>query len=123
MMKATFTSTRKWSLYQPHISHLLDVEFEIKYYLEDPYNHNYLLKGNNRFFKPCGSKPGVIYGLCNVDKTTANDNNLPPLRPILSAIGIYNDNLEKAFVPILNQFTINKYTAKDSFSFFKEILD
>ena len=99
------------------------MEFEIKYCMEDPYNHNYLLKDDYRFFKPSGSKPGVMYGLCKVDKTTSNDNNLPPFRPVLSGIGTYNCNLEKVFIPILKQFTTNKYTVKDSFSFCKEILD
>ena len=43
------------------IRHLLDIEFELKFCLDDLYNHNYLSKDNYRFLKSCGSKPGVMY--------------------------------------------------------------
>ena len=48
-------------------------------------------------------------------------NRLPPLRPILSAVGTCSYNLAKFFVLILKEFTINEYTVKDSLSFSKEI--
>ena len=70
---------------------------------------------------PCGSKPRVLYGLCKVHKKPDEPNRLPPLRPILSAIGTCSYNLAKFFVPILKEFTINEYTVKDSFSFSNEI--
>ena len=62
-----------------------------------------------------GSKPGVMYGLPKVHK---NDN---PLRPILSAIGTFNYNLSKFFVPILASFTTNQFTVPSFFDFVKEI--
>ena len=64
---------------------------------------------------PSGSTPGVLYGLPKVHKTNC------PARPILSAIGTYNYNLAKFFVPILQPYTVNEYVVKDSFSFVSEI--
>ena len=69
---------------------------------------------------PVGSKPGVLYGLAKVHKPTKN--NLPPFRPILSAIGTPTYNVAKFLVPLLSELTINDYSVKDSFSFVDEIL-
>ena len=75
-----------------------------------------------KFLKPCGSKPGVMYGLCKVHKSVSDDDPVPPFCPILSAIGTCTYNLAKFFVPVLKEFTVNEYTVKDSFSFCKEIV-
>ena len=75
------------------IMDLLDMEFEIKSCLDDFYNYNYLWKGDYKFLKPCGSKPGVMYGMCKVHKGTTDNDNVPPFRSILSAIGTCNYNL------------------------------
>ena len=85
------------------IRHFLDMEFEIKSCLGDIYNHNYLSKDDNKFLKPCGSNPGVMYGLCKVYKVSTDNDNAPPFHPILSAIGTCSYNLAKVFVPILKQ--------------------
>ena len=81
------------------IRHLLDMEFEIKSCLDDLYNHSYLSKDDYKFLKSCGSKPGVMYGLCKIYKGTADNHNVPLFRPILFAIGTCNYNLAKSFVP------------------------
>ena len=99
------------------------MELEIKSCLDNLLNKNYLSKDDYKYLKPCGSKPGIMYGLCKIHKGTTVNDPVPPFRPILSAIGTFNYNLAKFFVPILKQFTIKKYTVKDSFSFCKEILD
>ena len=57
----------------------------------------------------------MLYGLPKVHKDNC------PARPILSAIGTYNYNLAKLFVPLLKPLTTNLYTVTDSFSFVKEI--
>ena len=85
------------------IRHLLDMEFEIKSCLDDIYNHNYLSKDDYKFLKPCGSNPGVMYGLCKVYKGATDNDNVPPFHPILSAIGTCSYNLAKVFVPILKK--------------------
>ena len=64
-----------------------------------------------------GSTPGILYGLPKVHKEGC------PIRPILSAIGTFNYNLAKFFVPILAPLTSNKFTIKNSIDFTKEILN
>ena len=64
---------------------------------------------------------GSSIRLCKVHKKPDESNRLPPLCPIISAIGTCSYNLAKFFVPILKEFTINKYTVKDSLSFSNEI--
>ena len=64
-----------------------------------------------------------MYGLCKVHKYNTSTNDIPPLRPILSAIGTATYNLAKFFLPILKEFTVNEYTVSDSFSFCKQIKD
>ena len=62
-----------------------------------------------------GSSPGVLYGLPKAHKSDC------PARPILSAIRTYNYKVAKFFVPILQPYTSNEFTVKDSFSFVSEI--
>ena len=71
--------------------------------------------------KPCGSKLGVLYGLCKIHKKTDEPNSLSPLRPILSTIGTCLYNLAKFFLLIFNEFTTNEYTVQDSLPFSNEI--
>ena len=52
--------------------------------------------------RPCGSKTGVLYRLCNVHKKIDEPNGLPPLLPILSATVNCSYNLAKFFVPVLS---------------------
>ena len=55
------------------VRHLLDMELEIKSCLDDLLNKNYLSKDDYKYLKPCGSKPGIMYGLCKIHKgTTVN---------------------------------------------------
>ena len=96
------------------VRHLTDIESSIKHCLDDLLENNYLSKEDYNYMRPCGSEPGVLYGLCKVHKKPDEPNRLPPLRPILSAIGTCSYNLAK-------EFTINEYTVKDSFSFSNEI--
>jgi len=91
--------------------------------LEDKLNRN-LRKIKNKltdvtynFLFASGSMPGRLYGLPKIHKLGC------PIRPILSAIGTFNYNLAKFFVPILSNLTTNQFTIKNSYSFVKEILD
>jgi hypothetical protein len=105
------------------IRHILDMEENIKNCLDDLLENNYLSQDDHKQLKPVGSRPGVMYGLCKVHKDQTNGVELPPFRPILSAIRTCAYNLAKFFVPILKEFTINEYTVKDSFSFAEEIVE
>ena len=104
------------------IRHLLDMEENIKSCLDNLIDDGYLSDDDYKFLKPCGSKPGVMYGLCKVHNSVSDDDPVPPFRPILSAIGTCTYNLAKFFVPVLRELTVNEYTVKDSFSFCKEIV-
>ena len=64
-----------------------------------------------------------MYGLCKVHKDTTNGQEVPPFRPILSAIRTCTYNLAKFLVPILKEFTTNEHTIKDSFTFAEEIAE
>ena len=66
------------------------------------------------------SRPGILYGLCKVQK--AITNVCPPFRPKPSAIGTPSYKLAKFVVPKLSSVTFNKFIAKDSFAFAEEIV-
>ena len=71
-------------------------------------------KATYKNIKPVGPRPGVLYGLGKVHKEISNE--LPPFRPILSAIGT-----PKFLLPFLTPLTQNEYTVTDSFHFAEEI--
>ena len=68
---------------------------------------------------PCGSSPGILYGLSKVHKPVVDGS--PKLRPILSAVNTPTYKLSKFLVKILEPFTKNRYTPKDSFAFADDI--
>ena len=70
---------------------------------------------------PQGSQPGVLYGLSKIHKPLVN--NIPKLRPILSALNTGTYKWAKFFVPLLRDLTSNEYTLKDSFEFGKVICE
>ena len=99
------------------------MEENIKNCLDDLLENNYLSQEDYKQLKPVGSRPGIMYGSCKVHKVQTNGVELPPFRPILSAIRTCAYNLARFFVPILKEYTINEYTVKDSFSFAEEIVE
>ena len=103
------------------LRHLLDLEGNIKTCLDNLLEKHYISKEDYNFLKPCGSRPGIMYGLCKVHKGRGTSDDLPPFRSILSAIGTCTYNIAKFFVPIFKDFTLNEYTVRDSFSFCDEI--
>ena len=68
-----------------------------------------------------GSRPGVLYVLCKVQKAIVDVS--PPFRPIFSATGTPTYRIAKFLVPILSCLTINEFPVKESFSFAKEIVE
>ena len=64
---------------------------------------------------PIGSKPGILYGLPKIHKPNC------PIRPILSAIKTPSYNLAKFLIPLINKWSTNEYTTKDTFHFTSEI--
>ena len=68
---------------------------------------------------PTGTQPSVLYGLSKVHKPAVN--NIPKLRPILSAINSPTYKLSQYLKSLLKPYTENEYTVKDSFTFAKDI--
>ena len=71
--------------------------------------------------KHVGTRPGVIYGSCEVHK--ASVDNCLPFQPILSALNTPPYKLAKILGPILKPLTTNEFTIEDSFHFADEIVD
>ena len=101
------------------LRHILQMEADIKTELDDLLAHKYLSQTDYDFLNPVGSRPGILYGSCKVHKPVSGV--CPPFRPILSAIGTSTYNLAKFFVPLLKEFTMNKHTVSDTFSFAEDI--
>ena len=59
-----------------------------------------------RTINQLGLEPSVLYGLAKVHKYTKNE--LPPFRPILSAIGTVTYILANFLLPFLTPLTENK---------------
>ena len=74
-----------------------------------------------KFVKPVGTRPGIMYGNCNVHEQQVD--GCLPFRPILSALQTPTYNLVKFLVPILNPLTKNEYAVKDSFQFAEEVCE
>ena len=70
--------------------------------------------------KATRSRPGILYGLCEVHK--AITDVCPPFRPILLVIETPSYKLAKFLLPKLSSITFNKFTTKDSFPFAEEIV-
>ena len=58
-----------------------------------------------------------MYGLPKVHKGRGASNNVPPFRPVLSAIGPCTYSIAKLFAAILKEFTLNEHTVREYFSF------
>ena len=66
------------------------MESTIKSCLDDLLNNNYLSQEDYKFL--------IMYGLCKDHKFNPVTKDVPPFRPILSAIGTSTYNLAKCFV-------------------------
>ena len=99
----------------------LEKEEEIKDFLAGLVDKGVISDRDFAKMVPCGSSPGILYGLCKVHKGIPTGGNCPPFRPILSAIGTVSYNLAKFLVPILEPITTNRFVCKDSFSFATEV--
>ena len=82
---------------------------------------NSMSKEMHKFIKQVGTRPGIMYGNCKVHKQQVD--GYPPFQPILSALQTSTYNLAKLLVPILNPFTKNECTVKNSFQFAEEICE
>ena len=105
----------KFDKIKEELNYLLDEEKEIRKFLKELKDKNVITDSEFKFLNPCGSQPGVLYGLCKFHKESMG--NSPPFRPILSAINTPSYKLAKCLIPLLSDLTKNDYLSKDSFSF------
>ena len=68
-----------------------------------------------------GLQPGIMYGSSKIHKLLVND--LPKLRPILSALNTGTYTTTKIFVLLLRHLISNEVTLKDSFDYTKIIYE
>ena len=113
--KVTFKKKNK------ELNYLLDKQEEIVTLLKELKDSNVITDSIFDNLKPCGSYPGVLYGLCKVHKGVKPGDESPPFRPILSAINTPSYKIAKFLVPLLADLTKNKYVSKDSFEFAKNV--
>ena len=71
--------------------------------------------------KPAGTRSGAMYGICKVQNSKKMSASY--FGPYLLALRTPAYNYAKILVPILNFWTKNEYTVKDSFQFNKEICE
>ena len=112
-VKITFGKRNK------ELDYLLDKQDKIITFLKKLRDSGVITDSVLNHLKPCGSQPGVLYGLCKVHK--GSDGQSPPFRPILSAINTPSYKIAKFLVPMLSELTKNKYVSKDSFEFAKNV--
>ena len=71
-----------------------------------------------RHLRSTGCQPSRLYGLPKIHK----DSKDPPLRPILSMVRSYCDNISKWLLTLLKPFVPDTFSAKDSFVAQKKIV-
>ena len=98
------------------------MESEIKSYLDNLLDKDYLSKDDYKYLKPCGSKPGITYRFCKIHKGTTVIDPVPPFYPIMSAIGTCNYNLAKCLYQYLNTLLLMNTLSKISFHLVKKFL-
>ena len=69
---------------------------------------------------PSGSAPARIYGTRKMRKFSSGDS-FPKLCPIVSSIGIFNNNFACFLCDLLSPLVSNDYSCKDTFSFVSQI--
>ena len=100
-------------------NYLINQELRISKSLREIKSSGSMIDSLYNKLNPTGSQPSVLYGLSKVHKPAIN--NIPKLRPILSAINSPTYNLSQYMNKLLKPFTSNQYTAKDSFTFADDV--
>ena len=98
---------------------IINQELRISAALRKMKNSGSMLDSLYEKLNPTGTQPSVLYGLSKVHKPAVN--NIPKLRPILSAINSPTYKLSQYLNSLLKPHTENEYTVKDSFTFAKDI--
>ena len=103
---------------QEEFNYVLNLEKEVSNVRKDLKNKEEIKEVDYNDLYPCGSRPGIFYGLPKVYKPVIG--RCPSLRPVLSAINAPY-KLAIFLAPLLKSLTSNDYTINDSFSFAEEV--
>ena len=85
----------------------------VKLVLKDLQNKENITEVDCKHLYPCGSRPGILYGMAKVYKPVIN--RCPSLLPILSATNTLSYKPARLLVPLLTPLTSNDFTMKDAF--------
>ena len=95
-------------------------EKRINNYLKSLEKSGSLSSNQYKKIKATRSRPGILYGLCKVQKAVTDICR--PFRSILSAIGTPSYKITKFLVPKLSSITFDEFTVKNSSAFAEEIV-
>ena len=94
----------------------INMEDRINYQLRKLKNENIINENEYSKLYVSGSSPPMMYGQPKIHKENI------PLRPILAAFNTASFNLAKFLIKVLQPFTTNEYTLKNSYEF-KETIE
>ena len=123
-MSKIFNNSAKFEILQfdhdhQELNYILNLEKKNINVLKDPNNKVEVTEVDYSHLYPCGSRPGILYGMAKVHKPVTD--RCPSLQPILPAINTPSYKLAKFLVLLLTPLTSNDFTIKDSFSFAEEV--
>ena len=87
------------------INHIVNLEKRFTSELKLLKGKEIIGKSTYKSIKPVGSRPGILYGSCKINKETSNE--VPPFHPILSAIKTPTYKLAKFLLKFLTPLTAN----------------
>ena len=76
-----------------------------------------IIEEKYKYIYAAGTAPVILYGLAKIHKPGI------PLRPILAAYKTAMFKLDKFLISILEPFTVNENTLKNSYHFYKDLND
>ena len=94
---------------------VLKLEDKINRFLSDMKKAGKITDSIYRHLYASGSSPGILYGLPKIHKPDV------PLRPILAAYNTAMYNLAKFLIPLIEPFSTNDFTLKNSYQFYDQI--
>ena len=101
--------------YENMFTLVLKLEDKINRFLSDMKKAGKITDSIYRHLYASGSSPGILYGLPKIHKPDV------PLRPILAAYNTAMYNLAKFLIPLIEQFSTNDFTLKNSYQFYDQI--
>ena len=97
-------------------------EGQLQRYLRKLKNKGYFDESVYDYIHPAGFIPSRLYVTLKTHKIKEK-SDIPPLRPIVSSINSYNNNLASYLHELLIPFIPSVHCTKDSFTFIKDIQD